>query len=86
MGGDHGLTLQESPDPSHEGSAVVALVRGRGRWTMPNRGSQPVNKCLIFCERDERKVAKAIAPSTRPLTTALSGWRKNAYFLKDLST
>jgi hypothetical protein len=31
MGGDHGLALQESPDPSHEGSAVVALVRGCGR-------------------------------------------------------
>jgi hypothetical protein len=29
MGGDHGLALQESvPDPSHEGSAVIALVRG----------------------------------------------------------
>jgi hypothetical protein len=28
MGCDHGLALQESPDPSHEGSAMVALVRG----------------------------------------------------------
>jgi hypothetical protein len=28
MGGDHGLALQEPPDPSHEVSAVVALVRG----------------------------------------------------------
>jgi hypothetical protein len=28
VGGDHGLALQESPDPAHEGSAMVALVRG----------------------------------------------------------
>jgi hypothetical protein len=48
MGGDHGLALQESPDPSHEGSAMVALVRGSvGVGVLDHAESwQPTSKYL----------------------------------------
>ena len=78
MGGDHGLALQQSPDPSHEGSAMVALVRGSVGVGVPgpclivaanlltNRFTQVRVALALFFVNVTKGKGQVIGSSTRP--------------------